>query len=64
MLVHTAVGLLDRSELRIEDVVNETEDARKIETKFWRGAELVRQDVTVSIWRGLDLSADQGAMNG
>ena len=63
-LVETAKGFIDRTELRIVDVVTENDDCRKIETQFLLGNELVRQDVTVSMFRGLPVGSAQGAING
>ena len=59
--VETQKGIFDRSELQVQDLVHETEDARVIQTVWTHNGEEVRRDVTVSILRGLDVSNIQGA---
>lgn len=62
--VETKNGLIDRDKLEVKDEVNESSDARVIQTVWcdkYTGEE-VRRDVTVSILRGLSVvKRQQGA---
>jgi len=64
MIVQTIKGLQDSDSLRVEDVVEWGENYRKVITRWWDGTELVKEDVAVSILRGLDMQSVQGKING
>lgn len=61
-LVYTTKGLLPASELEVRDVVEWTDNARKITTNFYHHGEFVRNDVTVSILRPASVGAEQGSV--
>lgn len=58
MKVDTAKGQIERSEMRVENVVRENEDARVTATEWYLGDELVRRDVWVNALRALNIGAD------
>lgn len=62
MQVHTTKGLVDRDQLRVQDIIQEDGNSRAIATEWYLGDELVRRDVAVSLFRGLDLGAQQEQM--
>jgi len=62
MLIQTTVGLVDKSELEVNDIVTEEENARVIATEWFLEGKLVRRDVNVNILRGLDLNSEQESM--
>lgn len=59
-LVHTTHGLVPRTALKVEDSVYEDEKARYVQTKWYLGDELVRQDAWVNLKQGLTSQAEGG----
>lgn len=58
--VVTADGYIDRKELEIRDVVEESDTARVVATEFYREGRLVRRDVWVNVLRGADMPVQGG----
>jgi hypothetical protein len=59
-LVQTTKGLIERSRLRVVDVVSEDENSRAIGTEYYLGDELVRRSAWVDMYRGLAAELGQG----
>ena len=57
--VLTEVGLIDRDQLRVVDVVTEENNSRAVVSQWFLGDKLVRQDTAVSIFQGQALFGDQ-----
>jgi len=62
--VMTTQGLIEFDKLEVKDVVEVGDNYRKIATEYRFGGELVRRDVTVNAFRGLESTAVQGKING
>lgn len=62
MKVYTTKGLVERSELTVKDVVNESENARECATEWYLGGELVRRDAWVNVLRPQSISGEQQGM--
>lgn len=62
MQVLTKLGLIERTELEVKDVVTEEENARVSATEWYYKGELVRRDVNVNILAGIQMSGDQQPM--
>ena len=60
--VHTAVGLIDRDQLTVEDIIHEDDNSRSIATEWKHKGELVRRDVHVMILRGQALAGEAAAL--
>jgi len=52
--VLTTRGLVERSQLRTRDVVQENEQVRVVATEWFLGEELVRRDVWANAFRPLE----------
>ena len=61
-LVQTINGLIDRSELEVKDIIQDTDNARSIATEWYHKGELVRRDVAVSVLRGESFTGEQAAI--
>lgn len=59
MKVLTTLGLVERSELEVKDVISEEDNARVSATEWYKDGELVRRDVNVNVLRGLDFDGTQ-----
>ncbi len=64
MKVFTTKGLVERDQLRIQDVVEEGDNHRKVICQYYLGDELVRQSVFVDILRPLEAGIERGKING
>lgn len=62
MKIHTKLGLIERGQLRVKDVVSEEDNARVIATEWYLGEELVRRDVFVNVLRGLAIRPEQAEL--
>jgi hypothetical protein len=62
MLIYTTHGLVPYEQLEVVDQIEMFDNARKITTTWKLAGEMVRTDVHVSILRGLESEAVQGAM--
>lgn len=51
MLIHTTLGLVERDELTVSDVIEWHDNARVIATEWRKGDEIVRRDVYVNMLR-------------
>lgn len=56
MKVQTTLGLIERAELTVKDVIQESENARVTATEWYLKDELVRRDVWAVALIGLDMS--------
>lgn len=66
MLIDTAQGLKELSELDVEDIVEVGDNGvpyRKIATEYRLAGELVRRDVTATALRGIEAQSIQGAIS-
>lgn len=59
MLVYTTKGLVERSRLAVQDLIDEQETCRVIATEWRLDGEIVRRDVNVNMLRGLEMGAEQ-----
>lgn len=60
-LVYTTKGLIDSSELRVEDIITLEDNARVMATEWFDSTgEMVRRDVWVSALRPIDIEGQQG----
>ena len=64
MKVFTTKGLVEFSDLRIQDVVETGDNHRKILSQYFLGDELVRQSVFVDALRPLEAEAVGGKVGG
>ena len=60
MNIFTTKGILDTSDLTVEDIIVMEGNARTTATEWYLGDELVRRDVHVNILTGQDLFGEQG----
>ena len=60
--VQTVKGFIERSDLDVQDVVTENDNARKIVTRWLYNGDEVRTDVTISIFRGLEIASTQESL--
>lgn len=63
MKVHTQIGLVEREQLDVRDIIEEHDNARVTATE-WRikgTDELIRRDVNVNVLRGIAVEAIQGS---
>ena len=58
MKVQTTDGLVEREELEVHDLIQETEDLRITATEWFRDGRLVRRDVNLNVLRGLSMTAE------
>lgn len=63
MQVMTTKGPLELDALRVVDVAEVTENARKVATEYYQGDELVRRDVAVSMLMPLSMTGTPGEMS-
>jgi hypothetical protein len=63
-LVQTEVGLVERSRLRVVDIVSEDENSRAVATEYYLGEKLVRRSAWVDLYRGLAAEMAQGTHGG
>lgn len=61
-LVHTTLGLLDRDQLEVKDIVSETDNSRCIRTEWYYQGQLVRADGHVAILRTQAIGGEQAAL--
>jgi hypothetical protein len=59
-LVFTTLGLVDSSDLKVQDIVTMDDNARCYATEWYFGEEMVRRDVWVSALRPADMIGEQG----
>ena len=59
-LVQTAVGLIERDKLTVQDFITEEPGKRFIATEWYLDGEMVKRDVWGSILNGLDIFGEQG----
>ena len=59
-LIYTAVGLINREELTVKDIISEDQSSRVTATEWYLGDKLVRRDVNVNVLNGVSLTGDQG----
>lgn len=64
MKVFTTKGLVEFSDLRVQDVVEIGDNHRKVLCQYYLGNELVRQSVFVDVLRPLEAEATQGKIGG
>lgn len=57
--VHTILGLVDRNDLIIKDVISEDDSSRIIATEWYLGEQLVRRDVNVNVLVGISFNGTQ-----
>jgi hypothetical protein len=57
-LIYTTKGLINREDLVVLDNVQEDEKARYVQTQWFLGDELVRQDAWVNMKTGIDMSGE------
>lgn len=57
MLIYTTKGLIEESELTVNDHITLEDNARVTVTEWFLGKELVRRDVNVNVLRALDPSS-------
>lgn len=55
MKVLTTKGLIERSDLDVKDIVEETDDARILATEYRFGGELVKRSVFIDGFRPLEM---------
>lgn len=60
MKVQTAEGLIERSDLNVQDVVSESDNVRAIATEWRHEGRLVRRDLHVIVLRAPAVQTDQG----
>lgn len=58
-LVETAIGMIERDQLVVKDVVDETENARSVATEWYHNGALVRRDAHVMILRTQPIGGEQ-----
>lgn len=63
MQVMTTKGPLELDALRVVDVIEVTENSRKIATEYYLGDELVRRDVAASMLMPLSMTGTPGEMS-
>lgn len=59
MQILTKLGLIERTELEVKDVIVEEENARVTATEWYHNGELVRRDVNVNILSGIQMTGEQ-----
>ena len=59
MQVLTKLGLIERTDLEVKDVIVEEENARVMATEWYHKGELVRRDVNVNILSGIQMTGEQ-----
>lgn len=60
--VQTAIGLIDRADLEVTDIVSEGFNDRTVATEWRHNGELVRRDVHVAILQGQAIFGDAAAI--
>jgi hypothetical protein len=63
MKVQTSRGLIDREDLRIEEVTEWHDNARVVVTYWYLGDEEVRKDVHAAMLRGIEAGMTNGDGN-
>ena len=59
MLVETAIGLIERDQLTVKDIVTEGENHRSIATEWFFQGQLVKRDCHVIILRTPAIGGEQ-----
>lgn len=60
MKIQTKNGLMDRSELQVEDRIYEDDNARYVNTRWWHQGEIVREDAWVNLKQGVSTEVKLG----
>lgn len=60
--VLTAIGLVERDQLTVKDVIDENDSSRVTATEWYLGDQLVRRDVNVNVLTGILSNSENGGM--
>ena len=60
--VHTVLGLVERDQLTVKDVISEDNSSRVIATEWYLGEQLVRRDVNVNVLVGISFEGQTEGM--